>query len=919
MQRAGIFANDFEYEGRNVVVIRSAHFKHEETKPRVYCAPSISYKPLTEGQNEDYRPLEANVNILRYFLRNIFRKTDFREGQLPILTRALENKSVIGLLPTGGGKSLTYQLAAMMQPGITLVVGPLRSLMIDQHRGLVKVGMTKTMFINSTLSPEEKRYNQIDMTLGASQIIFISPERLVLQEFRDELQLTLTNGFRFAYCVLDEVHCVSEWGHDFRTPYLFLGKNAQEFGRRNNDPPIPFFGLTATASFDVLADIERELLIPEDDGQAIVRYENTVRNEIVYSIVDSPVVLKPANLYDTQTLRGNIATNKRAQLRDYLENKDTILRPYSETAYLQNMLATAYQEYIPENMRQAEKAASAGTVSPNFPTLESYQQHFLPKLQLAEEELTIGNFIDGKFQYGMIIFAPHRSGLYGIRTKDGPAGLFDDLLADPVGKDKPGFFVGAGDDSPKEWAEDSIEHMTKFVAGESSIMVATKAFGMGIDKPDIRLTFHLNIPSSIESFVQEAGRAARDGKLALATIYYNRQAFQQQGNTSNYAWQDPAPNPPNYRREDCHYPDKHLLDFFHRLTFQGILKERVMLDELLTNITYKCLSGLEILEKAMSERFGMLLQLKLHKSRGNGPTVYVKCNEEDLGYYIFQDKRCWGQDNTTEFRLAFENEMFAWVGINNIVSWDAFEAACKRIDPFIAQEDGLETLIDGPASPVLVSFANGFNSYKNDFGIKIIHPDHLAELQNCKIAKAIIAKNGLPDEAVFTAAFFKSKAEAAISSSKSSSEFIESLLPVNAADYKLLQEDEELQNSYCKPRNGADTAKAIYRLSTLDIIDTYTISYNAEYYSVTFSRKPVGYYLQRLEELFARYTSKGMAAEMIVEIKKKNTGKNKPSEMRLCLSELTNFVYHRIEEKRKTGYDCHAADVRRINRKNISR
>ena len=136
------------------------------------------------------------------------------------------------------------------------------------------MGITRSLFINSVLSPHAKRAAQETIIAGGAQFVFISPERMVIQEFRDALLKAVEVGFHFAYCVIDEVHCLSEWGHDFRTPYLHLGFNARKFCKTRDGMPLPLFGLTATASF-VLADIERELEIDAEDGHALVRYENT--------------------------------------------------------------------------------------------------------------------------------------------------------------------------------------------------------------------------------------------------------------------------------------------------------------------------------------------------------------------------------------------------------------------------------------------------------------------------------------------------------------------------------------------------------------------------------------------------------------------------------------------------------------------
>ena len=207
-------------------IVRSSERVYEDRI--LYTTECINYKPFVEKDSHGiYHKIEDNCSRLKYFLNLIFRKEDFRPGQLPILNRALQLKSVIGLLPTGGGKSLTYQLAAMLQPSVTLVVDPLKGLMKDQYDGLLNIGIDCISYINSDITKnyEEGRKRELALTGSQVQIMFLSPERLSIYRFREVLRSMRESGVYFAYGVIDEVHCVSEWGHDFRLAYLHLGRN----------------------------------------------------------------------------------------------------------------------------------------------------------------------------------------------------------------------------------------------------------------------------------------------------------------------------------------------------------------------------------------------------------------------------------------------------------------------------------------------------------------------------------------------------------------------------------------------------------------------------------------------------------------------------------------------------------------------
>lgn len=229
---------------------------------------------------------DSDVDALKYFLWNIFLQTDkslsyesltFREGQLPIISNALSREDTIGLLPTGSGKSICYQLVAILQPSISFVVCPIKSLMYDQKADLDINFFDRTNLITSDDDAEDKEKVQREFARGKYFFIFISPERFQIDSFRQYIG-SVSKNFNIAYAVIDEAHCLSEWGHDFRTSYLNLSKTIQRICSNFN-----FLGLTATASLNVLKDLQVEFGIESSNVKTTLNY---TREELEFSVID---------------------------------------------------------------------------------------------------------------------------------------------------------------------------------------------------------------------------------------------------------------------------------------------------------------------------------------------------------------------------------------------------------------------------------------------------------------------------------------------------------------------------------------------------------------------------------------------------------------------------------------------------------
>jgi len=391
-----------------------------------------------------YASGEGADEALVFFLQNIFRKKEFREGQLEILRRATTLRPVIGLLPTGAGKSLCYQLAALLQPGLTLIIDPLLSLMTDQMDNLSEnYAIDWFGYINSELLPEERNQAIQRMIGGEFLFVFISPERFQNNEFRSALT-QLTQAYPVSYAVIDEAHCVSEWGHDFRTSYLKLGKTILAYCRHYDQPPT-IIALTGTASYAVLSDVQREIGVDEESAK--VYPSNFEREELFFSIECVP------SRHKLQTLIKRLES-----LPNLFQAGETFFTPRGENT-------------------------CCGIV-------------FTPHVNWKYGAYWIAGQLANKFQMKVEFF----SGEVPKTNKDN--------------KRIPVMFES-------DFQRYKAQVQRSFKRNEFPLLVATRAFGMGIDKPNIRYTVHYNLPQSLEAFYQEAGRAGRDREKAHCIVIFS--------------------------------------------------------------------------------------------------------------------------------------------------------------------------------------------------------------------------------------------------------------------------------------------------------------------------------------------------------------------------------------------------------------
>lgn len=832
LRRSNIY-KETNYQNEKSIKIRSSHyFDTAFGKPRrVYCADLLHYKSLVKKKDDgSYVPVSKYEDNINYFIQNIFRKAGFREGQLPIISRALQKKPVIGLLPTGGGKSLTFQLPTFLQPGLCLVVDPIKSLMEDQVRVLKQNWIDTCDFINSNLNREERVKKLVDFRYGETTFLFISPERFVMEDFRNIIHKidVAKFGLSFSYCVIDEVHCVSEWGHDFRSTYLMLGKNSQRFAKTKNGEAVTLIGLTATASFDVLADIERELQIQHNDvADAIIMIENTIRPELFFRVTD---------VTDKNRIKElNVDFTKIGLNLQKLNSVDLI-----------------------EKSKQHHRD--------NFNDAEVFSKNILFKNDAGElselKDKTQNDFF-------VITFCPVKG---QMGNENGV-----DFVYQNLNSNSKGFFYAS---DTQDLNEEVQEHFVNFTTDKTKHIVCTKAFGMGIDKKDIRSTYHYIYSGSLESLVQEAGRSGRDKKISEANILISK---------SKHVKLDVY----NFFTENKEY--KPIQNKFTRKAIRQAFEKKwndkaQTFDTVSFSTIEEALNEIDLTEfnllKKDGSKYNVLpvesiteLRLKLKEKSNNQYKFLIEKYDDRNIHDYFHEISFKGIDTEkSQFLNLFKVKEF------------------QLINGEIVEIEKQDTL------------ANTFNKCKNDnFQFTVTATKKYPDSTN-KICQLLEVN---PDGQINPPNFTKTFKEVVKSAYDYSHDFNDFLFLLEENSVKELSKitdatKEKLLFVYSRDReNSNDTGRLIYRMHSMGFLEDYLIDYNKNnLYSCVFNKfNSIEKYTEIIEKYLRRYLSENEALNRIEELKSRLTKSTFIDNIIECLYFLSEFSYKEIANKRKRATD----------------
>jgi len=782
IQRSSIANKNYKTKAKHKAIISSV--LNVNTRKKLLTDKFIEYSSILNSKTKANK--EEKINSLKYFIENIFHKEILLPGQIKIIDKALQGKNTLAVLSANSGKTISFQLASILQAGISVIINPINSASTVQKQNLQLAGLDNIEYLRDSYDNEEELeqiYDNIEHT--NPKFLFVSPELLRIKSFRNLIYRMDINKSHFSYFIVNQAHSISEWSHDFRTEYNSLGEISNKLFKITSNKSVPIIALSANAGFSTISEIQSELSI--DEANTLIINKNN--SNIDFSVIDvsSDVVIPSMQIEQVKKLIGS-----------------------RKQVHFNYLIEKLYPKGQPNNKNSS------------------------------------------------LIYCPQAYGNYGI-TDTKKDGLADKLTANFEDL-KIGWFLGATDDNtdniPLRDAIKSEKYYSRFANNNLDVLLATKAFGVGMNKKDIRNVVFFNMPESLEGFIQQTYRAGRDGKPTKCVIFHDNQEMSVP--KDNYLHERYGIAKTNIDKYVCY---ESLLR-----KYKGKEKDTASALDLLTEITSNKESYANLIEDAVFYEFRKHIKISF-QPENNPSQIYINTIKKTYGYINIKDRSLHNEESDFDPVISLQILAFINNKVNNI---------CKEKSSEIIK--CLTKEIHQPKSKGIASYLENMNTGEVQ---EIVIPFK----NNSVIEIEAILKSKISET------FTKELIWKIYDRTHSLNEFIAELNEISniIKDPKKPQVKIIVSRLYYKIRRKKETINAIYKFTKIGVIEDYIIDNNRNEIIVKIKKKSDEIYLINLYN----YIDKFLLKEKFGEIKF-NEKKIKGSKIEKAIKIYNNFIYDYI-------------------------